>query len=757
MWFTGENGHSRCITSCYTEIKCCVHSEVEIHGLLVGSIIRIGALYFIYQADIKQTDWLIWQTWSAAFRARMASSRNAINPITIDRPHHYVSPPEPDQQQPETVGSGLGRSRTGPVTSVCRDEDVVPGALGPWPPSNDDDDEDVFLPTCSVLDWYPDGAGADGPPQWRCKRRSLLTSEDLQSFLSGDSISAPPGVIAAAAAVGRRPLLTICGLPPELAGVLLDAPIGIDAAFLEAQATGLRARRRRAAGCAATWDYPDLVTGFRRAVCSSWSHLLPVDFAGRAVVRSVSDGEDLAAVFCRASLWTAREADVLLLGERVGGGEGRRSLLRRARRKIAVLVAPQKGKRDESGHAGVMDGEEMPGLEDSIQEAMRVDGDDGLMDVLEEAVYERWLDFLDVLTPRQYPVICDGISLEWQVLKALEANLEMSRTLTRRGRRERTQPTVLVRPDWAGLIRRLQLRVALLPTIPIGSALRHRGSSSSPKRKARDKTPPNNQSPAGVPLPCLPPRYPPTKETPSDENHRALDRVTYLGGVLLPISIVSSILSMNEDFEPGQPLFWVFWAAAVPLTALTVVVIYADKLRRAEVWEEVSGWVGEEGFGEGEKHDEEHGAGVGHGKGGKKMERRERPPPPPAASARLYMQQAGVAPGDVVVDFGERAAYYQTTSALVEPPTPPRPDESGDNHRYGGRPDPNSDDSDEDGGAGDPNLYYSNPSGHGTHPQAWRKKQLGWGGAVRCILHLQKPLNVADGLPVGRRAGMDIL
>lgn len=44
---------------------------------------------------------------------------------------------------------------------------------------------------------------------------------------------------------------------------------------------------------------------------------------------------------------------------------------------------------------------------------------------------------------------------------------------------------------------------------------------------------------------------------------------------------------MNKSFEPGQPLFWVFWVATKPLSLFTVlelVVIYEDKLRQAEVY-----------------------------------------------------------------------------------------------------------------------------------------------------------------------------
>ncbi len=75
---------------------------------------------------------------------------------------------------------------------------------------------------------------------------------------------------------------------------------------------------------------------------------------------------------------------------------------------------------------------------------------------------------------------------------------------------------------------------------------------------------------------------------PSDGNQRALDRLSYLGGVLIPLPIVSGILSMGDTYGPDGGRFYIFWAAAVTLAVFTVFLIYADTIRKAEVWFEIA-------------------------------------------------------------------------------------------------------------------------------------------------------------------------
>lgn len=640
---------------------------------------------------------------------------------------------------------------------------------------------------CALLSWESDGS--DALPRGPYKRRTEVpTAAELRDFLGRlNAASAPVGVSLAGGGVkekpsNRKPLIILHGLPPAFLKILLDPPLGIDPAFVAAHAGRRRYRPPRRAPASvgfAQWDYPELVTGFKRAIRKGRGPScvpLPVDHLGRSTVRAVSDKEDLAAVFCRASLWAGEGADVLFLDRSVWAEPG--AVLRKARTGAVALVQGHSGEMtDEKEQAWwnmhLTKREEIRSLEDellnTLSAATYVDGNDGLMDILEDAAHDDWLDFFESLTPRQDPVVYDGTSLECCISQALEANLDMARGLARRRGRDKPEggPSLAHGADWADLTRRLRIHMALGPTIPIASLL-----ADTTQRKPLPEFPLGEQSIGRLPVPPRrrqSPQYPPpiTDDPPSssEENQRALDRVTYLGGILLPISIVSSILSMNEDFEPGQRLFWVFWAAAVPLTLLTMVVIYADKLRSAEVWEEVtSNWSGSS---EGESES----VGVGQGKRkerkyyhgdeeltGERRERRRRQrmgvssasyPSVPVGRASVRPQAVMYSGNDVVIDFSDALAQPQVFS-VDPPPSKPADQEGGDHgtdeymEEHGSQGQSEDEDDEDESGPQDPTLVFSRPQ----DSTRWRKKQLGWGGAAMCILKMHKPLRVEDGVPV---------
>ncbi|KAI9639955.1 hypothetical protein NHQ30_011685 [Ciborinia camelliae] len=64
------------------------------------------------------------------------------------------------------------------------------------------------------------------------------------------------------------------------------------------------------------------------------------------------------------------------------------------------------------------------------------------------------------------------------------------------------------------------------------------------------------------------------------ETRQSINRVTYLGGVLLPFSIIAAIFSMGGNFQPGGDQFFIFWVIAIPVCLLTTALIYADSIRR---------------------------------------------------------------------------------------------------------------------------------------------------------------------------------
>lgn len=56
-----------------------------------------------------------------------------------------------------------------------------------------------------------------------------------------------------------------------------------------------------------------------------------------------------------------------------------------------------------------------------------------------------------------------------------------------------------------------------------------------------------------------------------DENSRGLDRISYLVVILLPFTVVPSVLSMSDAFGTTGGIFWVFWVVCAPLTVLALL------------------------------------------------------------------------------------------------------------------------------------------------------------------------------------------
>ncbi|KAK2607772.1 hypothetical protein N8I77_006424 [Diaporthe amygdali] len=597
------------------------------------------------------------------------------------------------------------------------------------------------------------------------ERRFLSTADELRAEIAGLANHGAPATTTTAGAFvtassqqarrvesTARPLITLHGLPTPFLSILLDSPLDIDPAFVEAHAVGrsyrpLGARRRRGDGAAryAHWDYPELVTGHWKALAcrkgfqgsndSLASTKYPedsVDLARELVVRPVSDTDKkLAAVFCRASLWMSKDVDVLFLDKPCWGEKGP---LRKARRvgKVKRIYAPSNQERltDRETKSGSLAmslgmGQEIPSLESTVQDSLaNVNKDGGVFQFLEETAHEHWLELFEVLTPRQKVVILEETSLEWRIMQALERNFDMAKSITRRQNGREVAESIGIRPDdWEGLIQRLRTRIEMLATIPPSAS---HGKSGTTVKEAMI----HEENIAYVPR-----HRTAAADTPSssgsDENQRSLDRVTYLGGILLPFSVVSGVLSMNEDFEPGQPLFWVFWVATIPLTLFTVLVIYADKLRQVEVWAEVSdtsGSVSGDAESIGEKMEE--------------IEKGKKRPTSVSSTLKYNRhQQPGTvtysAGGDVVIDLGSPTAEIQQIS--VEPPEPYEEDQRTD------------DDQDEGGSSSDEDTAEEvlPPSTHAVHGhrRAWKKQQLGWGGAAMCMLRGMKPLRVSDGIP----------
>ncbi|KAG6360627.1 hypothetical protein INS49_011691 [Diaporthe citri] len=613
-----------------------------------------------------------------------------------------------------------------------------------------------------------------------CERRPVSTAGELQAQVSElvkqgtQAAAAASDVFTAASAKhasgvegAARPLITIYGLPAAFVPVLLDSPLDIDLSFVEAHAAGrsyrpmgIRRRRGPRAARYAHWDYPELVAGDWQAIarkrsCQGFEQNsigpgLPqvvADLAREPVVRPVSDaGKGLAAVFCRASLWVSQDVDVLFLDKPRWEERGP---LRKARRagKVTGYNAPidqenrprYGGTKGDNVAVAQWNGEEIPSLESILQDSPATTcKDSGVLQVLEETAYEQWLELFEVLTPRRRVVKPERTSLEWQIMRALEQNFDMAKRTARSQNGSGTEEGFAVGPaDWEGLIQRLRTRAEILTATCPG--LPHK----KPERTASGALY-HQERMAYVP------RHRPEADRPSSQgsdsdNQRALDRVTYLGGILLPFSIVSGVLSMNEGFEPGQPLFWVFWVATIPLTLFTVLVIYADKLRQVEVWSEVLDHSGSDS--EGDRGSTKS----GDGDKVQEAEKGKRKPMPEFGISKYSRPQQPEAVtysagGDVVIDLDTPTAETQQMPTAESP----RP--------YGADPRMDSDeDQEQEGTSSDEDtaeeVALPMTAGEtGYHP-GWKKKQLGWKGAAMCMLRMKKPLRVLDGMPVAARGG----
>ncbi|KAF4340654.1 hypothetical protein FBEOM_5438 [Fusarium beomiforme] len=181
------------------------------------------------------------------------------------------------------------------------------------------------------------------------------------------------------------------------------------------------------------------------------------------------------------------------------------------------------------------------GLEDSLWQAL-VDIRP-IEDLVAELIYDMWLQKLDSLPP----LGSDSVDLQWTIARALETNADMTRSMERRG-----EFSTITSADWMNLSERLQRRIQVSLTVAL----------QAHAQQAEDE--------------------------PKDANSRSLDRIAYLGGLLLPLTVVSGILSIQSSYGPEGKSFWVFWLASGLSSLLAILVIYADHLRTLDVWMEVA-------------------------------------------------------------------------------------------------------------------------------------------------------------------------
>ncbi|KAI0913589.1 hypothetical protein F4823DRAFT_622172 [Ustulina deusta] len=399
-----------------------------------------------------------------------------------------------------------------------------------------------------------------------------------------------------------RQLLVFHGLPADHCVALKEAT-GIDASFIDAHA-GRRAYRPRRAGVKAAWahyDYPELVrqsSAFGHRQHTTAAH----DLVGAPPTYTASTTGD-SIMLCRASIWLSDKAHILFLDR--APWEDPKSGVSRGRYKAYTA----EGMPDEDGVSTITmqidakgnattRGDEIPSLETMLYDGLRdgCSGHEDLLQLLEELVVNKWADFFEAPSLDLPVGSTETTALFSQALGCLERNLDVSRHWHKMRQRSvepppDTHPLLDARPqsattEWEGLLSRLSRRAQLLSHLT--SARRWRSekthadaglgiSLAGDRGDKYDCRPRNNNNNSATTNPSTP-----------DEGQRALNRVAYLGGVLLPFSVVSGILAIEEPYGPGGSQFWIFWAVTVPLTLVTLGVIYADSIRKVQVWVEVA-------------------------------------------------------------------------------------------------------------------------------------------------------------------------
>ncbi|KAI0865447.1 hypothetical protein F4860DRAFT_309868 [Xylaria cubensis] len=397
-------------------------------------------------------------------------------------------------------------------------------------------------------------------------------------------------------------LFVFHGLPVDY-GVALKE-VDIDASFMEAHIgrRSFRPLRRMKAGWA-HYDYPELI--YQSPILGNRRHNLMGDPPSYLIS---SSGDRV--MLCRASIWLSEKAHILLLDQVPWANSKSGVSLRRYEAYTTEKIPDENGAStvmiqiDANGNTTTL-GDEIPDLEtmlcDNLQD--NCTSREGLLKLLEDLAINKWGEFFETLDADLSIASADTAALFSQALCCIERNLDVSRQRYKMARRSantgadmHSLPDTTLQPtttEWEALLARLNRRAQLSsyirpavanvkmppqrPSAKIDSA-GGLGISSADDHannchcKSRNKYNDKGMNYSGQP----------------DENQRSLNRVAYLGGVLLPFSVVSGILAIEDPFGPGNSQFWIFWAVTIPLVLITLGVIYADSIRKAEVWIEVT-------------------------------------------------------------------------------------------------------------------------------------------------------------------------
>lgn len=364
-----------------------------------------------------------------------------------------------------------------------------------------------------------------------------------------------------------RPVYVVRGLPSKFLDEM-GRCMGIDRSFVDAHAARGCYRPGQVPGQVtwAHWEYPELVTdgadGVAEPEAPSKTSLTSLDLMCEPVVVPLGHG-NLSVVLRRVSLWLSERRVVIFLDRTHQGDQ----VWKRSRRQVSVTKSlPGMAKDKYQWETQLPQQRALPAIEESLYASFEAGGsamEDGIESALLGAVYKHWLELFEALPePGAECYRTSGGRVMWQMLQALEQNVQM-------GRFSGVKET-----RWDGLLRRLERTAGFTArSIPASQ-------DAAPKEDTGEKVPPA-----------------PGTELSNDQgnlldwekfNRHSIDRITYLGGIMLPLTVVSGILGIEGRYGPEGTQFWVFWVAAFVSSAICLFIIYLDQLRSLDVWFEVA-------------------------------------------------------------------------------------------------------------------------------------------------------------------------